>query len=336
MGLKDFKSWLSSKPSSSSTTTARHPVGARFQSGPGSSKADYPYADNKTQLDSPTAPGHAQGYYDGSGDLPPPYCPESTSGFNGPPIAIPMPSTGHAGNIYNNQTESVGESPLKVLEHHDIAIVLDDSYSMLTADSWSGRTRWDQAWSALATLVSVGARYDRDGIEVHFLNRREADRTVRDERDLQRLRREVQAPRSGACTPIGGTLDALLLDYQGKIVNNSSRHGVKKKIFLVITDGAATDAPEDVILRAANFFHRGRFPLDQVGIQFIQVGNDAGATEFLEKLDEDLAGKNNTMDIVDTIKSTGDDLHGDALIKALTGGFNRRQDRAGERRQLRR
>lgn len=334
MGFSEFKSWLSSKSSSTSPTTAQHPVGTRSPFGPGSSKVDYAYNTNKPS--SPTAPGHAQSYYDGSYDLPPPYCPESASGFNEPPaaIAIPTPSLGYAGKIHN-QTELVGESPLKILENHDIAIVLDDSYSMLIADSKSGRTRWDQAWSALATLVRVGSRYDRDGIEVHFLNRREADRTVRNEEDLQRLRSEVHTPRRDACTPIGDALDALLLDYERKTGDSPGRYGVKKKIFLVITDGAATDAPEDAIIRAANFFHHGRFPLDQVGIQFIQVGNDPGATMFLEELDEELAGVNNTRDIVDTIKSTGDDLKGDALIKALTGGFNRRQDRAGERRQRR-
>lgn len=36
-------------------------------------------------------------------------------------------------------------------------------------------------------------------------------------------------------------------------------------------------------------------------------------------------------DIVDTVKSNGRDLTGDTLIKALTGGFNRRQDRMQER-----
>jgi len=36
-------------------------------------------------------------------------------------------------------------------------------------------------------------------------------------------------------------------------------------------------------------------------------------------------------DIVDTIKSDGKDLKGDGLIKALTGGINRKQDKKGEK-----
>lgn len=34
--------------------------------------------------------------------------------------------------------------------------------------------------------------------------------------------------------------------------------------------------------------------------------------------------------MVDTIKSDGQNLTGETLIKALTGGFNRKQDRKGE------
>lgn len=57
--------------------------------------------------------------------------------------------------------------------------------------------------------------------------------------------------------------------------------------------GAATDDPESVIVQAARRLDRGYFPLSQVGIQFVQVGNDEDATEALRKLDDDLAGKYN-------------------------------------------
>jgi len=182
-------------------------------------------------------------------------------------------------------------------------------------------------------LVRVGSRYDRGGIKIHFLNKKEADKKVKNLADLQRLRKKVRNPGRNTYTPIGDVLDTLLLQYGRKTGDCPGRLGVKKRVFLVITDGAPTDAPQDTIIRAANFFHQGRFPLDQVGIQFIQVGNDPNATKYLEELDEDLAKDENIRDMVDTIKSNGNDLEGDALIKALTGGFNRRQDRIGDRRR---
>lgn len=301
--------------------------------GPGSSKVDYARGLNPSS--SSTSPGHAQTYYDDTYGAPPPYYSQNNpdSKESDTDVKMSRPPATHTGAIYN-PTDSRGESPLKVLENYDIVIILDDSYSMLVADGKGRRTRWDQAWDALATLVGVGTRYDRDGIEIHFLNERKADRTVKSEADLQRLRKEVPVPGRDSYTPTGDVLDTLLLEYRRKAGDSPGSTGVRKRIFLVITDGAATDDPRDGIIDAAKFFQRKSFPRDQVGIQFIQVGNDLEATKFLEELDTDLMEENeDARDIVDTIKSSGNDLRGDALIKALTGGFNRRQDRAGEGRR---
>ncbi|KAF9782211.1 hypothetical protein BJ322DRAFT_203505 [Thelephora terrestris] len=322
-----LKSFLSPTPSSSSCSQQRPVlVNTRSQFGPGSSKADYARGLN------PSSPsisrGLAQSYYDD--DQPPSYSPGSVASCNhNQRLVGTNRSTPH--NSYTPK-DSMGESPLKVLENYDIVIVFDDSRSMLCTDR-GRRTRWDQAWDALATLVRVGSQYDRDGIDIHFLNQRNADRAVHNEAEVQRLRSSVGKPGEDSYTPIGDVLETLLLDYQRKTGDSPGSSGVKKRIFLVITDGAATDAPEYPILNAARFFERGRFPLDQVGIQFIQVGGDECATKFLEELDDDLAVRGQTRDIVDTIKSTGNDLEGDALIKALTGGFNRRQDKASGARR---
>ena len=51
---------------------------------------------------------------------------------------------------------------------------------------------------------------------------------------------------------------------------------------MIITDGAATDDPESVIVSVAQRLDAGRFPLSQVGMQFIQVGNDAQASTALQ------------------------------------------------------
>ncbi len=61
---------------------------------------------------------------------------------------------------------------------------------------------------------------------------------------------------------------------------------MKINVFLA---GEATDDPESVIVQAARRLDEGRFPLSQVGIQFIQIGNDAAAAEALQELDDGLA-----------------------------------------------
>jgi hypothetical protein len=80
---------------------------------------------------------------------------------------------------------------------------------------------------------------------------------------------------------------------------------------------------------AARRLDQGKFPINQVGIQFIQIGNDPSATEALRELDDDLAGKYNIRDIVDTTPYSGHQLDAQTLTKILLGGINRRVDRRG-------
>lgn len=59
---------------------------------------------------------------------------------------------------------------------------------------------------------------------------------------------------------------------------------------IVITDGEADD-PDTLAYALAGFSDRleeGRFPLNQLGVQFIQIGNDREATKFLKYLDDEL------------------------------------------------
>ena len=107
----------------------------------------------------------------------------------------------------------------------------------------------------------MGSKYDRDGIEIHFLNKVEKDMTVmvqcvtvsrqkqlteiftQNEADVRRLRGTVGLPGRDTYTPLGDVLDTLLLDYGKKTGDKPGRLGVKKRIFLVITDGAASRLP---------------------------------------------------------------------------------------------
>ncbi|KAG9119166.1 hypothetical protein FRC07_005965 [Ceratobasidium sp. 392] len=95
----------------------------------------------------------------------------------------------------------------------------------------------------------------------------------------------------------------------------------------MITDGAPSDDPESVIIAAARRLDAGQFPLAQVGIQFIQVGDDSRASKALEELDSHLGKKHDVRDIVDTRPYTGSKLTPDLLIAILLGGINKRVDK---------
>lgn len=69
-----------------------------------------------------------------------------------------------------------------------------------------------------------------------------------------------------------------------------------------------------------------RAPLKQLGLQFVQVGNDAEAAKALRKLDEGLQGVRDMVDTTPFTQLKNGQLTADDLIKMLIGGINRKID----------
>jgi len=223
---------------------------------------------------------------------------------------------------------STQEDQLLQLKKYDTVIIVDDSSSMAGA-------LWWEAKEALTQLAELAARYDEDGIDVHFLNSTKRGVGL----GAAQVKQLFDQVDPDGITPTGEKLEELLLDYLLKLEHAKSQaeatgdssllHQVKPVNFLVITDGAPSDDPETVIVTAAQRLDDGKFPISQVGIQFVQIGSDPAATEALRELDDDLAGKYRCRDIVDTTPYTGSSLDAVTLTKALLGGINRRVDRRG-------
>ncbi|EFP85889.1 uncharacterized protein PGTG_11645 [Puccinia graminis f. sp. tritici CRL 75-36-700-3] len=104
---------------------------------------------------------------------------------------------------------------------------------------------------------------------------------------------------------------------------------IKPLNLVVITDGV-TDDPETLIqtiLSIVGRLEEGNFPLNEVGVQFIQIGCSSEATKLLKTLDDDLKKIYGVKrDIVDTTPYKGK-LTGDFVLKCLLGGVNRRIDK---------
>ncbi|KAG8956736.1 hypothetical protein FRC04_000214 [Tulasnella sp. 424] len=220
------------------------------------------------------------------------------------------------------------EDPLELLRRYDTVIIVDDSTSM-------EGPLWYEARDALAGIAEVAARYDLDGIDVHFLNNPIVGQGLRNGAEVKRLFDQTVPY---GITPTGEKLEELLLDYLLRLeaAKNAQLQGdagalkrIKPVNFLVITDGAATDDPESVIVQAARRLDEGHFPLAQVGIQFVQIGTDEDAAEALRVLDDDLATTHGVRDIVDTFPYTaeGSQLTADSLSKILLGGINHKSKR---------
>ena len=87
----------------------------------------------------------------------------------------------------------------------------------------------------------------------------------------------------------------------------------------------SADDPESVIVSIARRLDAGNFPLSQVGLQFVQLGDDEEATAALQQLDDGM-GQYGVRDMVDMTKCDRS-LTGDLLAKVLLGAMNRRIDR---------
>lgn len=210
-----------------------------------------------------------------------------------------------------------------MLARYDTTILCDDSEST--------EMFLDDLHRAVAAVVAKVVQYDPDGIDVFFFNNRTQHRSKSAD-DIMRLLRSVQ-PRGS--TPTASALRRVIDPYLSELENwvvEGKPAGLPKPRplnVLVLTDGAPNrgEEPDGVIIEAARRLDAGRWPPHQLGLQFVQIGDDDEAAEALRRLDDEL--KSNAgikRDLVDTVlfdKSAPMDQY---VLKALLGGINRTID----------
>ncbi|KAG5635856.1 hypothetical protein H0H81_009864 [Sphagnurus paluster] len=192
---------------------------------------------------------------------------------------IPNPTSALPANAPNISSRAkTTEDVLQSLARFDTILLVDDSGSMRGP-------RWKWAKNALATLATVAARYDADGIDIEFLNSKTRGSGMKNKAAVEALFASV-TPQGK--TPLGTRLDAILRAYQRRLDKQPQK--TKPLNLIVITDGAPTDgsATEDAIVRCARILDARNARTTQLGIQFVQIGNDARARAYLESLDDDL------------------------------------------------
>lgn len=183
--------------------------------------------------------------------------------------------------------------------------------------------RWKEASSTLTSITPICTARDADGIDIWFLNHKSIYTNVNDVYAVECIFNKITPNGS---TPIGTRLYNILNPY----VQALQRHETKKPLnIIVITDGAATDDPESVIVDAAKKLDAMQAPPWQVGIQFFQVGDDREAAEVLRELDDALVDMGCKRDMVDTVPNNGRgaSLSADMILKTVLGGVHRRFDR---------
>lgn len=230
----------------------------------------------------------------------------------------------------------------------------------------AGRS-WREVQSALASITPICTQHDADGVDIYFLNHRSATPAAHGKAaggytnvaHAATIDRIFTTVRPGGMTPTGTRLNHILKAYLRHYEDGIRRAGgdpdatdVKPINVIMITDGVPSDDPESVLLSVAQKLDKLEAPPHQVGVQFFQVGNEAGASEALRVLDDELSGLGGGVrDMVDTVtfnakavsgtlgSGTVPVLSAEGILKTVLGAVVKRLDRARiaeeERRSMR-
>jgi hypothetical protein len=225
---------------------------------------------------------------------------------------------------------------------------------------------WQEAREAIAAIAPVCTAYDKEGIDIYFINHRSnpnysSNYTTSNSkcpqfgggyyniRTAQGVSEIFASVRPAGGTAAGSRLRDILGPYVDLVAETERAKRTQNHAFgldrgmiesvtpiniITITDGEFTDDAESVIIQTARKLDGPCCAIPwQVGIQFFQIGNDKMAQKYLEELDEDLGKRCNDLhlrDIVDTVSwknRNGERLEGDGILKAVLGAVNKRLDR---------
>jgi uncharacterized protein with von Willebrand factor type A (vWA) domain len=167
----------------------------------------------------------------------------------------------------------------------DYCLLVDESLSMTSPDCPGVTSRWNYAREIVSFIVTKCAEYDPDAtIDLLFFGGQ--PRLIENVAAANLMEHYPQRPTAGS-TYLGKALDLVFRNYF------SGPHE-RPITYVVLTDGEATDSKvvETALRNAAQASGSG----EQIAVAFWQVGHDAGAAKFLQKLDDELG----EIDIVDT------------------------------------
>lgn len=167
----------------------------------------------------------------------------------------------------------------------DFIVCIDSSGSTSGASSrLKGKTLFEEMEEEVGRIARECAKYDDDGITlVQFASRARSIDGV----TAQRVSDVFKEMSPGGNTNLG---DAI------RQVELKAKASTKNVVAIIFTDGAASN--ENDVLDAVRSIARLKRP--KIGITIVQVGDDPGATKFLEWLDDELEAKG-IPDVVSTL-----------------------------------
>ncbi|MBS2010979.1 MAG: VWA domain-containing protein [Cyanobacteria bacterium SZAS TMP-1] len=210
-------------------------------------------------------------------------------------------------------TPAPSATPAFDIANIDVAIAIDTSGTMSTKDLKGGMTRLQGAKESVIALASEAEKYDPDGITVARFASKVRIYDGVTEAKVEQVFAEFR--------PMGSTntkeaLEQLINLFLGK--RAAAGAAAKPACIVVITDGEPDDkvGVAQVIVDASKKLNSR----SELGILFVQVGNDADATAYLAKLNNNLTAAGAKFDIVAVTKI--DDLEDISPAEIFEMAFN--------------
>lgn len=172
-----------------------------------------------------------------------------------------------------------------ICSQRDYCLMVDESMSMNTPDCPGAAKRWDYLKEVVTFIAMKCDEYDPDnGLDIVFFG---GQPRLLENVTMDALTDVFPDRPRAVSTKLG-----IAMDQEFKRYFSGSQS--KPITYVVLTDGEATDprVVEKALRNAAEASGSG----EQLAVAFWQIGNDAGAAKFLQKLDDDMG----ELDIVDT------------------------------------
>ena len=226
------------------------------------------------------------------------------------------------------------DEKLAYLRAFETIFLVDDSAAMAP--------HWDQVKELLDNIAPICAKHDPDGIDIYFVNhrpkgfieflpgqsvRKSGYRRIGGFTQLQTKDSVAQvftkvAP-AGKCT-LGARLNKLLTWYCNKVKKDTEFAGWN---LIILTAGKFDDDVKAPLSETAKKLDEMQTPDHQLGIQLLQLGNDAAVSNELKYLDDELHRTAKTRDIIDaTAMGTAGSLGADDMLKVVLGGVVKKLD----------
>lgn len=163
-------------------------------------------------------------------------------------------------------------------------ICVDKSGSMSFNDK-NGRTRWISAKMAVEALIPIIFKYDADGSVPLYLFGSDVD-FVGECTNPQQVAEVFDKYQPGGTTNLSACLESAMGTYLG--TKRANYEVVPGTTFIVLLDGGADDPAKvkEILRKFADPKNGFVANHTQAAVSFVQIADDAGATKFLQDLDD--------------------------------------------------